>query len=111
MTWNSAGADRIAAAIDARSREGFALVALDGMGGSGKSTLAAALAERCGSAVVHGDDFYRPMDPQERAGLDPVRESMWTPRASSPCGGSASVATTTVPSTGSPAGAWPKSTI
>ncbi|WP_265737701.1 uridine kinase family protein [Peterkaempfera bronchialis] len=52
------------------------LVAVDGPGGSGKSTLAAAVAERlpggaAATAVVHGDDFYRPMDEQERAGLSP----------------------------------------
>jgi uridine kinase len=71
MTRISVGAEEVAAAVDARSRAGVALVAIDGMGGSGKSTLAAALAELRGAAVVHGDDFYRPMDPEERAGLDP----------------------------------------
>lgn len=73
MTTISTGALQVAAAVDAQSREGFALVALDGMGGSGKSTLAAALAELCGAVVVHGDDFYRPMDAEERARLDPVQ--------------------------------------
>ncbi|OUD04028.1 hypothetical protein CA983_06335 [Streptomyces swartbergensis] len=35
--------------------------------------MAEALAELCGAVVVHGDDFYRPMDAEERAGLDPVQ--------------------------------------
>jgi uridine kinase len=69
----SAGAEQLAAAIDARGREKFTLVALDGMGGSGKSTLAAALAELRGAVVVHGDDFYRPMDAEERARLSPAQ--------------------------------------
>ena len=65
------GAEQVAAAIDARSRDGVALVAIDGMGGSGKTTLATALVELRDATVVHGDDFYRPMDAEERAGLDP----------------------------------------
>jgi uridine kinase len=64
-------AEQVAAAIDARSRSGVALVAIDGMGGSGKTTLAMSLVELRGAAVVHGDDFYRPMDAKERAHLDP----------------------------------------
>jgi uridine kinase len=43
------------------------------MGDSGKSTLAAALAELYGATVVHGDDFYRPMDTAERARLNPAQ--------------------------------------
>ncbi|MFC7262711.1 uridine kinase family protein [Streptomyces lutosisoli] len=73
MTMISAGAEQLAAAIDALGRERFTLVALDGMGGSGKSTLAAALAELRGAVVVHGDDFYRPMDAEERARLSPAQ--------------------------------------
>ncbi|WP_353940959.1 hypothetical protein ABII15_04505 [Streptomyces sp. HUAS MG91] len=72
MTKIRTAADHVAAALSTRTRCGFALVALDGMGGSGKSTLAAALAELCGAAVVHGDDFYRPMDQAERAALTPA---------------------------------------
>ncbi|MFG2479894.1 uridine kinase [Streptomyces fagopyri] len=71
MTMIPIGAEAVATAIDARSRGEVVLVAIDGMGGSGKSTLATALAKLRGAAVVHGDDFYRPMDPEERAGLDP----------------------------------------
>jgi len=71
MTTIRTAADQVADALPSRTRWGFALVALDGMGGSGKSTLAAALTERCGAAVVHGDDFYRPMDQAERAALSP----------------------------------------
>jgi hypothetical protein len=68
----STGAEQVAAAVDARRNGGFALVALDGMGGSGKSTLAAALGGLRGAEVVHGDDFYRPMDCAERARLSPA---------------------------------------
>ncbi|MYW63405.1 AAA family ATPase [Streptomyces sp. SID8379] len=71
MTMIPTGADKVAAALDARTRDGFVLVALEGMGGSGKSTLAEALAGLCAATVVHGDDFYRPMDPGERAALTP----------------------------------------
>ncbi len=71
MTLCTTAVERVAAAVDASARAGFALVALDGPGGSGKSTLAAALAERCGATVVHGDDFYRPMAPDDRERLSP----------------------------------------
>lgn len=74
MTMPSTGAEQVAAAVDAaRGCEAFALVAVDGMGGSGKSTLAAALARLRRATVVHGDDFYRPMAPEERARLDPAQ--------------------------------------
>jgi len=67
--------ERMALAIAGRARSGFALVAIDGTGGSGKSTLAAALARhlsRAGrTAIVHGDDFYRPMAAPERLLLSP----------------------------------------
>ncbi|MFD3943369.1 uridine kinase [Streptomyces sp. NPDC058579] len=72
MPMISIAAEQVAVAVDARSRGGVVLVAVDGMGGSGKSTLATALVDLCGAVVVHGDDFYRPMDAEERAGLDPV---------------------------------------
>ncbi|MFD8568472.1 uridine kinase [Streptomyces sp. NPDC059639] len=75
MTMIRTAADHVAAALPSRTRHGFALVALEGLGGSGKSTLAAALAERCDAAVVHGDDFYRPMDQAERAALTPAEGS------------------------------------
>ena len=73
MTKIQIGAERVAAAARSRSRRGFALIAIDGMGGSGKSTLASAVAGLGGAAVVHGDDFYRPMDADERAGLTPAQ--------------------------------------
>jgi uridine kinase len=67
--------ERVALAIAGRAQGGFALVSIDGPGGAGKSTLAAALAERLGgtqqAAVVHGDDFYRPMPAEERLLLSP----------------------------------------
>ncbi|MFI7336669.1 uridine kinase [Streptomyces sp. NPDC050085] len=62
-------AESVAAAL--KGRGGFTLIALDGMGGSGKSTLAQRLAEQFGATIVHGDDFYRPMDADERAALTP----------------------------------------
>ncbi len=55
----------------AQSRAAATLVAIDGTGGSGKTTLAAAVAERLDDcAIVHGDDFYRPMPDREREQLD-----------------------------------------
>ncbi len=46
------------------------LVAIDGAGGSGKSTVARKLCASCGLiSVVYGDDFYAPMDEDERAKL------------------------------------------
>jgi uridine kinase len=67
--------ERIALAIEGRMHAGFALVAIDGTGGAGKSTLAAALARRLGgpdrAAIVHGDDFYRPMPARRRQLLSP----------------------------------------
>lgn len=48
-------------AIDGRlSREGRAVVALDGMCGAGKTTLAARLGERYATAPIHMDDFFLP---------------------------------------------------
>lgn len=48
------------------------VVALDGPGGAGKSTLAKRLGSVCGHiSVVHGDDFYTPMDESERQTLTP----------------------------------------
>jgi uridine kinase len=48
------------------------LVAIDGGGGAGKSTLAASLKSVLdGVAVVHGDDFYRPLDEAVRHRLTP----------------------------------------
>ncbi|MYT30107.1 MULTISPECIES: hypothetical protein [unclassified Streptomyces] len=65
MTMPRQEIDRIAAAITARATHGVALVAFDGRAGAGKTTLAAAVAEHLGgpgrAAVVHGDDFFRPM--------------------------------------------------
>ena len=69
----------IAAEVSSRTLDGFALIGIDGAGGSGKSTLAEELADLLvgpdGSAtatVVHGDDFYRAMDPNERLRLTPA---------------------------------------
>ncbi|TDC17910.1 uridine kinase [Streptomyces sp. 8K308] len=66
---------RIASAIAKCAYDGFALIAIDGLGGAGKSTLAARLVEVLGGAqhavVVHGDDFYRTMAPEERLRLTP----------------------------------------
>jgi uridine kinase len=67
-----AAARQIVEAIELRVRDRPVLVAIDGRGGSGKSTLAAAVAELSGAVVVHGDDFYRPMDAYERERLGPA---------------------------------------
>ncbi len=71
MTTILTGAEQVAAAAADRSRNGFALIAIDGLGGSGKSTLATAITELCGAVLVHGDDFYRPMGAADRAELSP----------------------------------------
>ena len=66
--------DRVIQAIAGAARDGFALVSIDGPGGSGKSTLAAEVAEHLGpgrAVVVQGDDFYRPMSPEDRLLLSP----------------------------------------
>ena len=48
-------------AIDGRlSRDGRAVVALDGMCGAGKTTLAALLGQRYATAPIHMDDFFLP---------------------------------------------------
>ncbi len=48
------------------------VVALDGAGGAGKSTLAKRLSEACSLiSVIHGDDFYAPLDENEREALTP----------------------------------------
>lgn len=48
------------------------VVALDGPGGAGKSTIARKLSERCDLlSIVHGDDFYAPMEEQARRALSP----------------------------------------
>ncbi|MER5468127.1 hypothetical protein [Streptomyces sp. NPDC002685] len=73
MTKIQSGAERVVAAAHACGGHGFALIAIDGMGGSGKSTLASAVARLADAVVVHGDDFYRPMDADERAGLTPAQ--------------------------------------
>jgi uridine kinase len=50
--------------------ERLVLVAIDGCGASGKSTLAARLASQApASAVVHFDDFYRPLEDTQRRSL------------------------------------------
>ncbi|MGW3910942.1 uridine kinase family protein [Streptomyces sp. NPDC005070] len=72
MTKIEAVAERVVAAARARGNQGLALIAVDGMGGSGKSTLASAVARLGDAVVVHGDDFYRPMDADERAALTPA---------------------------------------
>ncbi|HET9169621.1 MAG TPA: hypothetical protein VFN97_09295 [Actinospica sp.] len=77
MTSARESATHIAAEVSSRTLDGFALIGIDGTGGSGKSTLAeelAAILRGDGSTtvtVVHGDDFYRPMDPDERLTLNP----------------------------------------
>ncbi|MEU7136562.1 hypothetical protein [Streptomyces sp. NPDC046261] len=76
MTTVSQQVQEIAAALAVRAGNGRALVALDGRAGAGKTTLAAALAEQLGGggrvAVVHGDDFFRPMSAGARLSMDTV---------------------------------------
>lgn len=79
MTSARESATLIAAEASSRTLDGFALIGIDGTGGSGKTTLAAELAavlgERDGATpvtVVHGDDFYREMDPEQRLKLSPA---------------------------------------
>lgn len=57
------------AGVDGRST---VVVAVDGHSAAGKSTFARRLSVRLSAAVVSGDDFYRVMDPTERARLDPA---------------------------------------
>jgi uridine kinase len=68
----------IAAEVFPRTLDGFALIGIDGAGGSGKSTLARELADLLAGpdratpvTIVHGDDFYRPMEADERLALTP----------------------------------------
>lgn len=66
----------IAAEVSSRVLDGLALIGIDGAGGSGKSTLAGELAALLSAdgtpvSVVHGDDFYREMDPAARLALSP----------------------------------------
>ena len=56
----------------ARADDGVAIVAVDGHSAAGKSTFATQLADRIGGSIVQGDDFYRVMEPAERAGLSPA---------------------------------------
>jgi uridine kinase len=47
------------------------LAAIDGHSAAGKSTLARSLGDLLSNVtIVHMDDFYRPLDEEERAGLD-----------------------------------------
>lgn len=79
VTSASESARLIAAEVSSRTLDGFALIGIDGTGGSGKSTLAQELAAVLRGprgatmvTVVHGDDFYREMDPEERLKLSPA---------------------------------------
>lgn len=50
------------------------VIGIDGHSAAGKSTLAMALAAEFDRvAMVHGDDFYRVMNEDQRAGLDPAQ--------------------------------------
>ncbi|TKA00508.1 uridine kinase [Actinacidiphila oryziradicis] len=75
VTTQQSQTEQVASAIAEHAHDGFALVAIDGPGGAGKSTLATTLGEALGGAerttIVRGDDFYRPMAPEERLLLSP----------------------------------------
>lgn len=47
------------------------VIAVDGHSAAGKSTFAEALAQSLHGSLVHGDDFYRVMDPVGRGALSP----------------------------------------
>lgn len=67
MAVRHATVERIAEAV---THYGLNRVALDGRAGSGKTTLAGLIADHLAmngpAAVVHGDDFFRPMPPARR---------------------------------------------
>ncbi|MGG2464291.1 uridine kinase family protein [Streptomyces sp. RGM 3693] len=75
MTVSSRDVEKLAGAIVRRSGRGPTLVSLEGPAGAGKTTLAAALVDRLGghgpAAVVHGDDFFRPLPWAERVSMSP----------------------------------------
>ncbi|MPY68203.1 hypothetical protein F8S09_16225 [Deinococcus sp. SDU3-2] len=52
------------------------IVAIDGYRGSGKRALAERLSLALGAQVLHGDDFYRSMPEEQRAGLSPEQGYM-----------------------------------
>ena len=64
------GVDRVVGLLH-HTTQPVKVVAIDGHSAAGKSTFAARLAKRMPGAVVHGDDFYRVMDEDERASLSP----------------------------------------
>ena len=79
MAFAHESATLVAAEVSSRTLDGFALIGIDGAGGSGKSTLARELAHVLGgpdsartATIVHGDDFYREMDREERLRLTPA---------------------------------------
>lgn len=59
----------VAAAV--RDIAAVATVSVDGPSAAGRSTFARTLADELGAVVVHGDDFYRAMDPAASAALPP----------------------------------------
>lgn len=67
-------ADELAGAVrELRDGATIAVIAIDGHSAAGKSTLAAKLGTELRGVVIAGDDFYRVMDPVERAQLTPAQ--------------------------------------
>lgn len=65
-------AERLADCVrELRSGATIAIVGIDGYSAAGKSTLASKLAAELDGIVIAADDFYRVMDPIERARLTP----------------------------------------
>jgi uridine kinase len=52
-------------------RAGVVVVAIDGHGGAGKTTIAGTLASALRAAVVHMDDFFVDMTPEQARSIDP----------------------------------------
>ncbi|MER6032032.1 hypothetical protein [Streptomyces sp. NPDC001851] len=75
MEVSNVSVGQIVTAVVGRADAGRTVVSLDGRAGAGKSTLAAAVAASLEGvhdvAVVHGDDFFRPLSPAERLAMRP----------------------------------------
>ena len=63
--------DEVLALLHKNQTKSPLLVAIDGHSAAGKSTLAAMMEQQLPSVtIIHADDFYRPLDEQERESLD-----------------------------------------
>jgi len=63
--------DEVLALLRANKAKSCLLVAIDGHSAAGKSTLAGVIAHQLPNVtIIHVDDFYRPLDEQERESLN-----------------------------------------